>query len=292
MIKGNGERLYPKSKEKKQLQKVETAVYTTLEKLEQHLKKQEGDEEYIHRIRVHIKHLRAWLRLLKIKTDEIYWKDMDSELRDLAKSLGSARDLQVIEKTIDEFASRAEDEAEQQVLKKLHASCGHEEIINNIDWNSFKQDLQEHIKYFREYFVHVDSASDIRNDLMRHYKKTGKSADTAFAHDHDFERLHKFRKNVKALNYHVGYLNNGFQNQGKKIKKQLNELGELLGRIHDLDILRLYTESLDRRRFDSNDRTVTDRILERELQRLLTPARAISDKIFSLRPENFVRFVH
>ena len=276
---------------KKELQKIKQAVHDRLEKLEQHLLKEDTDEEYIHLIRVNIKHLRAWLRLLKIEIDELDWKDMDRELRDLAKSLGSARDMQVVAATLKEFDERTVNDSEHRAIKKLRRSCNHEAAVEEINWPVLKQELMQHIKNFHKYYIDAHSIDELRRDLKCCYKTARKKGNMAFAGVHDFEKMHRLRKHVKTLNYQVSYLNKGFYKKGKSIKKHLARLGESLGKIHDLDIVRLHMQSLSGRQFNRNDRAIMGEVLERELQHLLQEAQEAFERIFSKKANQFVEFM-
>ena len=278
-----------KQKKIKRLLATEKSVLATVDKLEQHLGRQETDEEYIHRIRVHIKHLRAWLRLLRIQKEHGDWKSLDHELRDMARSLGHARDAQVIDATLQELLNYTVNEAETLAIEKLLPHSYDQTTTVNIDWPDFKMNMYELLLTLKAEFLLAKSVKQIRKDLMRSYKRTVGSAITAFGNDNDFESLHQLRKNVKALNYQIGYINKAFDNKGKKVKRKLALLGELLGKVHDLDLVGQFVRALPPRTINKQDRTAAQAVANRQLHKLLTECRAIFDDVFSVTSEKFVR---
>ena len=278
-----------KEKKQKRLLATEKSVLATVDKLEQHLGRQETDEEYIHRLRVHIKHLRAWLRLLRIHKEHADWKTLDHELRDMARSLGHARDAQVVDATLQELLNYTVDEQETLAIEKLLPHSYDQVTTVNRDWPNFKLGMYELLLTLKAEFILAKSTKQVRKNLMRSYKRTAGSATPVFNSDIDFESLHQFRKNVKALNYQIGYINPAFDNKGKQIKRRLSVLGELLGKIHDLDLVGQFVRSLPPRTINKQDRAAAQAVTNRQLRKLLTECKTVFDEVFSVTPEKFVR---
>lgn len=278
-------------KQKIRLQRVEEAVHDTVDKLAQLLQEEPAGAEYIHRIRVHIKRQRAWLRLQRVKVDEFYWKDMDLTLRNHASALGQARDKQIVRDKLKDFSTRAVSADEINAIKRVIRNCDKEEVVTSIDWPALKTALLADLAVFREYYMHIHSLQELRKDLKRHFKRTIRSANRAYTEGRSFEDLHRFRKNVKALNYQLGYLNKGFSNRAKKEKKNFSELGEILGHIHDIDVVQNFINQLPARRLYKPERKVLAQLLERELQDLLRESHKVYDQAFSTSPGDFIGFI-
>lgn len=278
-------------KQKLRLQRIEEAVQGDIDKLVQLLKEKPAGAGYIHRIRVYIKHLRAWLRMQRVKIDEFYWKDMDTNLRNHARSLGQVRDKQITSEKLQKFATRAISADEVTAINRVLRNCNEAEATATIDWAGLKKGLLADLSMYREYYIRVHSLEELRKDLKRQYKRTKKSAKHAYADTASFEDLHRFRKNVKTLNYQIGYLNKGFNNRAKPAKKKLSTLGELLGHIHDIDVIQHYINQIPARQLYKPQRACMARILERELQQLLLESRALNDKTFCDPAKDFISFI-
>ncbi|MEQ8288504.1 MAG: CHAD domain-containing protein [Gammaproteobacteria bacterium] len=278
-------------KQKIRLQRIEEAVQSDIDQLVQLLKEKPAGAEYIHRVRVHIKRLRAWLRLQRVKIDEFYWKDMDTYLRDHALSLGQVRDKQITSEKLQKFATRTISADEVTAINRVLRNCKDLEATATIDWGGLKQGLLADLSMYREYYICVHSIKELRTDLKRQYKRTRNSARNAYAETARFEDLHRLRKDVKTLNYQVGFLNKGFNNRAKPVKKKLAMLGELLGHVHDIDVIQHYINQIPARQLYKAQRACMARILERELQQLLLESRALYDSTFCDPAKDFISFI-
>ena len=61
------------------------SVIALIDKLQTHLGKPVRGRGYVHRIRVDIKRLRAWIRLIRNEEDTVGLRDIDRDLRDVMK---------------------------------------------------------------------------------------------------------------------------------------------------------------------------------------------------------------
>lgn len=280
-----------KKNQKLRLQRIEQTVQSDIDQLVRLLKAEPEEAGYIHCVRLHIKHLRAWLRLQRVKSDKSYWKDMDANLRNHARTLGQVRDKQITSKKLQIFAAHAVSTDEVAAINRVLRSCNKDETKAAIDWPQLKNGLLADLSIYREYYVRAHSLKELRKGLKQQYKRTRNSARGAYAETASFEDLHRFRKDVKTLNYHVGYLKKGFKNRTKPAKKKLSSLGELLGHVHDIDVIQHYINQIPGRQLYKAQRACMATILERELQQLLLESQVLYDKAFSGSARGFISFM-
>ncbi len=271
--------------------KVEEAVHKTVNELVNHLSSDSSDDEYIHQIRVHIKRLRAWVRLQRIKNKELNWKEMDELLRNHARTLGQARDTQIVIEKLEEFYFRAKTNAERSTIKRAIKYCNIDSTEIDLNLPKLKHDLLSDLETYRDQYISTHTIDQMRSDLKKYYKRTIKSAKRAYALQSTFDDLHRFRKDVKTLNYLIGYMNKGFKNNGKSIKSRISELGEVLGHIHDVDVIQNYINSVPPRNLYKTQRKIMATILERELEKLLLDSKLLFNKAFRKKPEDFISFM-
>jgi hypothetical protein len=66
---------------------ISRSVIAVIDDLQQHLQHPERQPRHVHRIRVDIKRLRAWLRLIRNKSGTFHWRTVDNYFRDGMKML-------------------------------------------------------------------------------------------------------------------------------------------------------------------------------------------------------------
>ncbi len=277
--------------DKTRQRKVEQAVRNTVNELEGYFSSDSSDDEYIHQIRLHIKRLRAWLRLQRIKNDDYTWKEMDEKLRNHARTLGQARDTQIVREKLEQFYIRAKSNAEKSTIKRALKYCTEDSSLTDINWPQLKHALLSDLGTYQNQFICTQTVNQMRSDLKKSYKRTIKSAQQAYTQQSSFEDLHRFRKDVKTLNYLIGYMNKGFKNRAKSTKTRISDLGEVLGHIHDVDVIQKYINQMPPRKLYKGQRKIMATILARELDSLLLESKQLFNKAFSKKPEAFINFM-
>jgi CHAD domain-containing protein len=213
---------------------ISQSVIKTINLLRQHLSNEEKAAEYIHRIRVDIKHLRAWLRLARRESCTQNWKHIDKRLSQQAKHLGLLRDVQAIRKTLNmlRHGSRSEEElsAIRSVKKKMV-----EKINNKINMDLVKDEISELLKEFEQDYTHIKSTTELKAGLDFTLKKIQLFGNKSFSQKGTYEDIHKLRKWIKHFYYQLTYL--GWK-LSSGAKQNLNKLGKELGNAHDLIVLK------------------------------------------------------
>lgn len=258
---------------------VQQSVINTINKLLHHLSEPETSAEYIHRIRVDIKHLRAWLRLLRIKEDKYNWKQVDQNLFKYAKQLGSTRDAQAITDTLNILNKYTKTEEDRNAIIYVQEQLNPVLKSPSINWKKFKTHFSKELNLIKQNFTSFDSILTIKNGLKHTYSKAIQLGEKAFSKNGTYDDLHKFRKWVKYLNYQLAYLNKRIN-----IKNDIDKLGDNLGKIHDLIIIKEKLKQLD----NNKHITLVCKLIDKNIHRILKKSKQSYGTIFNKNAEKFV----
>jgi CHAD domain-containing protein len=255
------------------------SIVNTIALTRQHLSGQH-DSEYIHRIRVDIKHLRAWLRLTRISDNGLNWKIMDAELRDQAKLLGTTRDIQAIDKTLKSLKHYIKTDAELQSIAYLHENLCHEHISIDIDWDKTIESLEQTLDDFEQCYSSNKSLSALEKGLKLTYSKCKKRGKKVFFKHGTYDDLHNLRKWVKTLAYQLGYINK----RHTKLKSNIELLGEILGQTHDFIIIKDKIKLLKK----NKNLKVANTLIDEHIKLMIKNAKPLYKKTFKLSTKEFL----
>jgi CHAD domain-containing protein len=205
-----------------------------LRTLEQILAKRGHDADDIHDIRVLTKKLRAWLKFVDPDRRDKRIRKADRALRRLAKSLGAARDQQVLLETLAKLEPYCVCDAEKQACRQVSAT------LDGIPPIAAKPPilcLTPAIRALRNHAGSALDANEIRRRLNARYGALRHSGANALKAGQPPEQLHAFRKRAKALQHQLDYLPQGGLPHQERTRKHLSRLGDELGVIHDVDVL-------------------------------------------------------
>lgn len=272
-----------KTKPTDKIQLVQQSVIDTINSLRQHLSGQENSKEYVHRIRVDIKHLRAWLRLLRIKTEHQHWKNIDRQLLEHAKQLGSIRDTQAINKTINILSDIAKTKEERAAIIYIQKQLHHKPPNTTIDMETLKNGLLEVLDTFEQEFICIEHTSGFSKGLKHSYIKLKQYEKKTFSKHGSYDDFHKLRKWVKNLYYQLVYMSKAYAVDAE-LKNDLNELGNLLGKAHDLVIIRDRVKLLPENKLTE---TVYS-LIDKKIALILKKAKYDYKTLFHLSGEKFI----
>lgn len=199
-----------------------------------------GSEASIHLIRVHLKRVRAYWRLMRFALGKKAEQAGNARCGSAARLLASARDHEVMlgtlatlrAKVTDDGAPAADtapfDAAEQQVAPDADRSHPAEQI----DWPTLIELLEEDQAAWAQFAEKPIADDDIRRGLDRTYRKARRGYKRA-KKSPDADTLHGWRKWVKRYRYQLELL---APDAAKTIAK-LDKLGDRLGLIQDLAVL-------------------------------------------------------
>lgn len=262
---------------------ISPAVVSVVDGLLQHLRQPEEGPVYIHRIRVDIKRLRAWLRLVRGAAGPD-WRARDRRLRDVARRLSPSRDAQVVLDTLKNLENRAAGE-EKDAVALLRSRLHFTPAVAGIDWPTLKPELTEAVEALRGPAAALDSDRVVRRGLKRCYKRAVREGGRAFSGTDGIEALHQLRKRVKYLYYQLQFVNRVRPGSYVRTRKRLDKLGDRLGRIHDLDLLRRRLVRLPA----GEDWTPVERLVDRRMRKLLKSSRRLYLQGFHQSPSRFLR---
>ncbi len=256
---------------------VQQSIINTIDKLQYHLTLQDTSTEYIHRIRVDIKHLRAWLRL--IRNNKQNWKHIDKRLLEYSKQLGSTRDNQTTKDTLFSLNNIAntpdEHAAIAHVYKQLSLVLKH----SKINWEEFKHNISCELDMIKHKHVSFDTIKILENGMKKTYSKARHLGKKAFSKQGSYDDLHKHRKWVKYLNYQLGYLN-----KRTNIKRNVEKLGHDLGKAHDLIIIKEKLRLLD----ENKHINIVYKLIDENINLILKRSSKTYKNIFNKSSEIFV----
>ncbi len=268
------------------------SVINTIDNLQDRLNKTVSSDEDIHQVRVDIKHLRSWLRLLQIETADIHWKTMDARLAKIAKSLSIARDSHVINKTLSVLEISAITKKERLAISRLKEKQNVELVQGQIDWNMTRQILLEELIAFKYIFISFESMHAVNKGLKHTYKKAIKNGQKAFFKSKSIDDLHGFRKWAKYLNYQLDYISKVSSGYCNQTKLSLHELGELLGTANDLNMIYNLLAQTSYEEDSIRDLEVITGLLNKHLNQILKNSKHIYKSAFSLSPKIFIRKIN
>ncbi len=193
----------------------------------------------VHDVRRTVKKLRALLRLIRdVIGDEVHAAE-DERLGAAARSIGGVRDAQMRLKTVEQLGRRFSGRRSAFVSTReiLKAELARLASADTGSIRETSEKLETAKAQAGGWFPADIKWRQIRSGLRAIYKEgcqTFRKADASRAP----EPVHEWRKRVKTLYYQFQLLENLASRSVKKLIRETEILGELLGEIHDLDILR------------------------------------------------------
>ncbi len=263
------------------------SVIAVIDDLEHRLNRPEEIEVNIHRIRVDIKRLRAWIRLVRNHSGEQEWQVIDHCLRDIAKQLSANRDEQIIPVTLGWLIEKTKNKGAQASINRIASSVQSDSPGHLFDWKIIKLPDKDLLGKLKRKTLLSCFDEVIRQGLQRTYKRTLKCGLRACSSKGTFAALHRLRKWVKYLYYQLEFVEVLYADDYEKIHRQLDLLGKGLGKIHDLVLVKNWFQSLPGAADCANDVNIAGMAADREINKLLKRTRRLFSKIFTLKPREF-----
>lgn len=190
-----------------------------------------GSAETIHRVRVGMKRLRAFLRLARPALADKRYRELNGRCRSLAADLAGQRDADVALETLQTLVP-GEKALIGRMETLLHASAA-TSVSRPPDW----QDIGGRLDALKQQ-VHVDLRSGMQcraleKTVCKSFRQCIQLWKEARS-DASEEVLHGWRKMVKRVYYQALLLSPDKKNGGLRAMKQLSDF---LGDLHDLDML-------------------------------------------------------
>ena len=244
-----------------------------------------GDD--VHALRVASKRLRANWQLLKPLLKDTSADDANRELRDAARTLRSARDLQVMASTLANLAEHAHCQDARDILAR-----GHQLLFGDKPPTATKgkrsKTLTEAFAVDQQRWQTMDlKIPDSRlhkRGYHRLYEKAWKLARAA-QESGDVTVWHRNRKWVKYLAYSLALLNTG--DDFAVPQPDVAGLGKMLGELHDIHCLIGHVETEKARFASEDDAAYLVHQLRTEESHLQWRCEKAARKILKLSPKQF-----
>ena len=264
------------------------SVIALIDKLQTHLGKPVRGRGYVHRIRVDIKRLRAWIRLIRNEEDTVGLRDIDRDLRDVMKKLSSHRDRQALLETLKWLEKKTSNDINQSPLRvvRSHMRAGSGRIT--VDWTDIKTTLIKVLDTLEQLTQKFESVHMARDGLQRTYKRSARLGDRAFSGKINPEDVHAFRKWAKYLYYQLEVIQIAYPKLYNETLENLEDLGNRLGRYHDLVLLKEKLDQLPAKKRNTDAAKRMEVMIEERMHKLLRRAHRLYRKTFSASSSKFV----
>lgn len=247
-----------------------------------------NEQANVHHIRVDIKKLRAWLRLVRGQSNHYDWKIVDRCLRDIARRFSANRDAKIIPATIRRLSRKTTKPKKLAALREvddyLHSTLA-SRSFPRVELAEPERQLINALK--RQSFA-IDSGRIMKLGLKRTYKRAQREGEHAFSRQGSLQDLHRFRRWAKYFCYQIGFVRNAFPDYSGREQKQLDRLGKRLGRIHDLDVLRHRADALIENGDCVAAAMVTNKLIDERIRQLRKTSKRLFEELFNVSPEEFV----
>jgi CHAD domain-containing protein len=247
-----------------------------------------------HEVRKRLKKLRALLLLLREPLGKKRYREEDAILRELGGALATLRDAQALLKTLHKLQRRFFPSKPPAVLRAMRRELErHErrcatEFLDSLVLDQSIAAIHAALDRVADWPVESYGWKQLRRAVKCSYRRSREAY--ARAHDSpDEKRLHRWRKRVKNLWFHLRLLRRICPALMEELAQDYEVLGEFLGDDHDLVILR---DTLVERRAALADDAALETFLELlELRReeLLDAAFDLGERLHADAPAVFAR---
>jgi CHAD domain-containing protein len=260
-------------------------------------------EETVHETRKALKRLRALLALLRDELGPKRYARENATLRDCARRLAGARDAEVMLGTLDTLlrsspAKLARSAAIRTLRAELHTEREAAAALAIRD-PRVREEVLDELRAVRarveRWELRERGFKLLAPGLERIYRRGRRGLRTARRRG-GVEALHKWRKTVKELRYVAetmdrgGKSASGSANDLRRIARDADHLGELLGEEHDLALLQIRVRKRSQKR--AGERKARKRLLKliaRRRKSLRKRAMREGERLYRRKPRRFVR---
>ena len=250
--------------------------------------------EAIHEVRKHCKKIRSVLRLVRPQFEETYQFE-NAWFRDTAKGIAELRDTEAIIETYDSLLDKFNDQVDRRAFAPIRRALTlrQKKIIEETG------DLNQKLKELRarmdkaagrvaDWNLKVDGFDGIEGGLIATYRQA-RNTMTAAYDDPTAENFHEWRKQAKYHGYHMRLLGELWKPVMRSLEKEADELSDLLGDDHNLDVLHKTLLKSPNKYGKKRDIQVLLGLIDRRSAELRVEAKTIGGRIFAEKPKAFGR---
>lgn len=197
----------------------------------------------VHEARKACKRVRAVLRLAQKADRDLYDRE-NAFFRESARSLAQARDADSAVSAWDRLMSHeAAAPLEDRVTGIREKLCeqqqlAHQQAAQGKRRSAFVRRMRAVRQRLNRWKLPENALEIVRDGIHRTYRR-GRKAMARAAKDANPETFHEWRKRTKDLYYQLSLLRNVCPWAHKKRRNRVDELGEMLGQLHDLVVLQI-----------------------------------------------------
>lgn len=201
---------------------------------------QREDKQAIHDLRVVFKRLRAYWQLMRFMVSKAVFEAANQRIKLAAKLLGGQRDQQVLLDSLLMVSKQLK--ASEKAYAELQISDWEQNLratrkALSIQWPAILASLQLEHDVWASLNCEEVEPRPMQKGVRKSLKRQFKLADKATLPATEMEQRHRWRKWVKHVFYQLKLLKKlGLKGQ-KKTVNRFDELGEVLGLEHDMEVL-------------------------------------------------------
>lgn len=265
---------------------IQKSVIGVINDLKNHLSKPVHETNYIHYVRVNIKRLRGLLRLLKIDNGNYDWHKSDQRLHDISRDMGQSRNNEVMHEVLQILYHKNKGSRERIAITALQELLPKESGLSETDWKDIKQRVDDELETIKDILIAYDfNSAQIQDGIKFTYKKTFDNGKKTFSKHGNFDDLHNLRKWMKYLNYQLGYIRDAYPEINNKFIKHVNALGDRLGKINDLVMLK---NALQQINLDDDYHKTLNNLIDKNIYKKIKRAKKSYKSIFKHPPKKII----
>jgi CHAD domain-containing protein len=257
-----------------------------------------GDpDKALHECRKRLKSLRALLRLVR-SGDETFYRMENARYREAAAKLAAPREAGALVETVDRLCKEFPKETAKGALDPIRSSLvGRRADVLGQD---FAEAVDAAVVASRTGLAqierlaladHPEHAADILADGVRKTMRRARMAVRNAKSRGDAEDFHDLRKAVKTHSKHLSLMKKFWPSPVKARRKSLDALGERLGELHDLFVLRSLLRNEATTLGGTAEALLLDNLAGRSERRLSKTCLVKASKLFGDRPRRSARKV-
>jgi CHAD domain-containing protein len=242
----------------------------------------------IHEARKRCKRVRAVARLLRPHAKALYRRE-NAAFRDIARGLSPFRDADVRLETFGELVNRANEAERFAPLRDLLGTGNRDDKELKKQLSLATEAVQAAQERLREANIpDVGAFRLIEPGLRRNYKRGRRAMSSAYDKP-EATAFHEWRKRVKDLRYQVQILRDIWPALLKRLRSELDKLGDLLGKNHDLTVMRSTILKHIHSGISKEDVRALLALAEQREFELQAEAETIGRRIYAEKPRSFIR---
>jgi CHAD domain-containing protein len=254
----------------------------------------DGPAVAVHETRKDLKKTRSLLRLVRPALKGKSYRQVNDDLRDIARSLSDTRDADVLAETVGALAARFAGQVPKATFTSLKRSFGARARAARRrglggDVTAAAERLDQAAAAVAEWPLGTVDAETLRDGAARAYERGVRERERALD-DPSAERLHAWRKRVKDLWYQTQLLEAAWPEVLGAHAEEAHRLSTLLGEEHDLDLL---AEQLAQRQGAATDAPVDEdpvaELIGQRREELRAEAFALGARVYAERPKAYRR---